>query len=87
MSLIFTARATRGDFGPAVREQLAPFGRAARHGHARGGGGGEPLCWGKQIGETQATRESFSWEGGSSGGMGWADEAVGVRVEWFQGRF
>lgn len=49
-------------------------------------GGGAALL-GKQIGETQATRESFSWEGGSSGGMGWADEAVGVRVEWFQGRF
>lgn len=66
-----------------MREQLAPFARAARHGHA----GGAALL-GKQIGETQATRESFSWEGGSSGGMGWADEAVvGVRVEWFQGRF
>lgn len=53
-----------------------------RHGHAE-----EAALLEKQIRGTQATRKSFSCEEGSSGGMGWADEAVGVRVKWFQEKF
>ncbi|CAG13642.1 unnamed protein product, partial [Tetraodon nigroviridis] len=57
------------------------FGRAVRRGHAD-----EAALLEKQIRGTQATRKSFSCEQGSSGGMGWADEAMGVRVKWFQDR-
>lgn len=58
------------------------FGRAVRHGHAE-----EAALLEKQIRETQATTKSFSCKEGSSGGMGWVDEVVGVRVKWFQDRF
>lgn len=53
-----------------------------RHGHAE-----EAALLEKQIRETQATRKSFGCEEGSSGGMAWANEAVGVRVNWFQEGF
>lgn len=53
-----------------------------RHGHAE-----EAALLEKQIRETQATTKSFSCEEGSSGGMGWVDKVVGVRVKWFQERF